>query len=335
MIEIDNVSKLYPVFHKRALLGWIPSRTYVYGRRPIHGNRALDQVSLRIEQGMFGLLGPNGAGKSTLMKILTGIIPQTYGVVRLGGVDLRRHRLEIRRWISYLPQNFGVYNILTLEQYLEFFAAHCGLDDRDERRRRIGEAIEWVGLGDARDKPMKRFSGGMRQRAGIAQFLLRPCSIIVVDEPTAGLDPVERVRFRLLLAELARTRIVILSTHIVDDITSSCRRLAVLNHGKVIYEGDLDRIRESANGTIWNLTLPENEPSGLPERAILYKKHLGDRILYHYYSPEARAGAETVEPSFEDAYVALLLRHDTRPAGDPPAPADSSLRHTSPRLMYT
>ena len=309
LIEIENVSKIYPQFHRGKLLNWIPPRHHTYGGRPPHGNRALYQVSLRMEPGMFGLLGPNGAGKSTLMRILTGLIPPTYGVVRIGGVDLRGQRTAIRQWISYLPQNFGVYGTLSLDQYLEFFAPFYGLDDRNARRRAIGEAIEWVSLSHVRHKPLKSFSGGMRQRAGIAQLLLSPCPIMIVDEPTAGLDPVERVRFRLLLAELARTRIVILSTHIVDDITSSCRRVAVLSRGSVVFEGDVDQIREGAQGMIWDLEQPEAQPPAMPEKAILFKRHLGDRILYHYCGVQPIPGSTPVDASFEDAYVALLLRH--------------------------
>ena len=321
LIRLDNVRKIYPTFHRGKLLHWIPPRSYSYGRRPAHGNAALKGVSLTIEPGMFGLLGPNGAGKTTLIKIMAGLVGQTYGVAEVCGHDLRRDRGAVRSQISYLPQDFGVYQMLTLEQYLDYFALFYGLDDRSERRRRIGEAIEWVGLTEVRDKPMKRFSGGMRQRAGIAQLLLRPARIMIVDEPTAGLDPVERVRFRLLLAELARTRIVILSTHIVDDITSSCRKVAVLHRGQVVYHGETDRIQATARGKIWDLALPAEFPSPIPERHTLFRRHLGDRILYHYYAPEPLEGAIPVEPTFEDAYVALLMGHENGSIKAAPAEA--------------
>ena len=309
-IEIINVSKIYPLFTKKKLFGFIPSRAYPYGRRPLSGNNALKNVTLSIEPGMFGLLGPNGAGKTTLMKIITGIIPQTYGVVRVNGIDLRGDRESVRALISYLPQNFGVYEALTLNQYLEFFAPFYGLHDRAERRRKIAEVADWVGLGEVRDKPMKRFSGGMRQRAGIAQLLLRPAPIMIVDEPTAGLDPVERVRFRLLLAQLARTRVVLLSTHIVDDITSSCREVAVLNRGRVVYQGGLEQIKATAEGVIWDITCRAAAPPAIPPRCILYKKHVAGGILYHYFADVSLPGSAPIEPSFEDAYVALLMRHD-------------------------
>ncbi|HUT25442.1 MAG TPA: efflux RND transporter permease subunit, partial [Sumerlaeia bacterium] len=276
-ISIQNVSKIYPAFRARKLLNVVPSRTWPYGHRPPTGTAALRRVSLEIDGGMFGLLGPNGAGKTTLMKILTGIVEPTYGVVQIAGCDMRFHRHEIRRFISYLPQNFGVYEALDLDQYLNFFARYYGLDDKIQRRRKIDEVVALVGLEDARGKPMKRFSGGMRQRAGIAQMLLNPLPIIIIDEPTAGLDPVERVRFRLLLSELARTRVVILSTHIVDDITSSCKRVAVLNKGELIYEGAVEGVRDAGQGLIWDIERPADEEA-LPvaRRQVLYRKHLGD-----------------------------------------------------------
>jgi HAE1 family hydrophobic/amphiphilic exporter-1 len=306
-ILVENVTKIYPQWRMGKLRNVIPSRQYPIGHRPPEGVTALKEVSLTIEAGMFGLLGPNGAGKTTLMKMITGLIQPSYGVIRVGPLDLRRDDQRVRSLISYLPQNFGVYQALTLRQFLEFFAPYYGLDERAERRKRIGEAIEWVGLAGQEDKPMKRFSGGMRQRAGIAQLLLRPAPIMIVDEPTAGLDPVERVRFRLLLAELARTRIVILSTHIVDDITSSCRRVAVLSHGRIVYEGDVEQIREAAAGLIWNVVRPRDEPLAIDPRNVIFKQHQDGAILYHYCTREPLPGSTPVAGSFEDAYVALLM----------------------------
>ncbi|MFC1600790.1 efflux RND transporter permease subunit [Candidatus Sumerlaeota bacterium] len=317
-IEIDNVSKRYPAFRMKKLLRIVPSRTRTYGRRLPLGNQALSNVSLTIGPGMFGLLGPNGAGKTTLMKILTGLVAPSTGVVRVAGQDLRGLRREIRQYVSYLPQDFDVYRALTLDQFLNSLAPYLGFLDLPERRRKIDEVIEEVGLEDVRDVPMKRFSGGMRQRAGIAQFLLRPRPIIIVDEPTAGLDPVERVRFRLTLSRLARERIVILSTHIVDDITSSCRQLAVLNRGQVLYHGDLEPIKSLAEGRIWEVSLPapradearRSASLPIPAKAVIHRKHQGDTILCHYVSDAPLPGSTSVPPTFEDAYVALLLRHN-------------------------
>jgi len=341
-ISIKNISKIYPVFKWKKLLRIIPSRTYPIGHRPPEGVNALKHVTLEIEPGMFGLLGPNGAGKTTLMKILTGIIEPTYGVVEMLGRDLRFHRQDIRSYISYLPQNFGVYESLNIEQYLNFFAPYYGLHDLTKRRRRIDEVIEMVGLSDAREKPMKRFSGGMRQRAGVAQFMLNPRPLIIVDEPTAGLDPVERVKFRLFLSELAQTRIVLLSTHIVDDITSSCKCVAVLNRGEVLYQGDVQGIQAQAQNLIWDIILPADQPPPIPRRQILFRRHTSRlrqsasdgqtgflsrsaegatrNVICHYVSENPLPGSTPVQPSFEDAYVALLLKHDASSANTSPLP---------------
>ena len=330
-ISIKNISKIYPVFKWKKLLRIIPSRTYPIGHRPPEGVNALKHVALEIEPGMFGLLGPNGAGKTTLMKILTGIIEPTYGVVEMLGCDLRFHRQDIRSYISYLPQNFGVYESLNIEQYLNFFAPYYGLHDLTKRRQRIDEVIEMVGLSDAREKPMKRFSGGMRQRAGVAQFMLNPRPLIIVDEPTAGLDPVERVKFRLFLSELAQTRIVLLSTHIVDDITSSCKCVAVLNRGEVLYQGDVQGIQAQAQNLIWDIILPADQPPPIPRRQILFRKYTTGflsrsaegatrNVLCHYVSENPLPGSTPVQPSFEDAYVALLLKHDASTGNSSPLP---------------
>jgi len=311
-ISVRNISKIYPRFRLKKLLYVIPSKTYPVGHRPPEGTEALRHLNLEMETGMFGLLGPNGAGKSTLMKIITGIIEPTYGVTEVAGMNRRFHREEISQLISYLPQNFGVYKILNIDQYLNLFASMYGMDDEKERRRRIDEVIELAGLSDVRAKSMKRFSGGMRQRAGVAQFLLNPRPIIIVDEPTAGLDPVERVKFRLLLSELARTRIVILSTHIVEDITSSCRKVAILNRGNVIYQGSLEGVVEAAGDLVWDLVRPAGDKVPIQRRQIIYRKYIGDDVLYHYASREPVPGSKHVAPSFEDAYVAMLLLHDAR-----------------------
>jgi ABC-type multidrug transport system ATPase subunit len=164
---------------------------------------------------------------------------------------------------------------------------------------------------------MKNFSGGMKQRAGVAQFFLSTKPVVIVDEPTAGLDPLERVRFRLILSELARTRIVILSTHIVEDITSSCKCLAVLNKGEVVYHGDLDGVQRGAKGMIWDLVKPSGEDVPIPRRRILFRKHIGDNVMYHYVARDPLPGSVPVEATFEDAYVALLLKHNTDESGMP------------------
>jgi len=309
-ISVKNISKVYPLFHFKKIFGFIPPRDYPFGHKPPSGAVALKNVSLEIESGMFGLLGPNGAGKTTLMKILTGIVEPTYGVAEVMGYDLRYYSEEIRKYISYLPQNFGVYESLTLDKYLNFFAPFYGLNDPRERKKKIDEVVELVGLAHDRDRPMKNYSGGMKQRAGVAQFFLSMRPVVIVDEPTAGLDPLERVRFRLILSELARTRIVILSTHIVEDITSSCNRIAVLNRGEVLYHGDLEGVHRAGEGMIWDLVRPAGEDVPIPRRQILFRRYIGDQVLYHYVSEQPLPGSVSVPAGFEDAYVALLLKHN-------------------------
>lgn len=308
-IKVKNVSKIYSGFSLKKIKNVIPSSDYPLGGRPPEGTEALRHVTLDIEQGMFGLLGPNGAGKTTLMKILTGIINPTYGIAEIGGNDVTKNPWEMRKFISYLPQNFGVYGVLNLEQYLNFLASYSGFEDRQTRRKKIDEVIEFVGLSGVRKKPMKRFSGGMRQRAGIAQFLLDPAPVLIVDEPTAGLDPVERVRFRILLSGLARERIVILSTHIVEDITSSCKRIGILNQGRLVYEGEVKGIQTAANGLVWDLEHPPDQTPKINPERILYRRHQGEKVLYHYVSEAPLPGSVQVPPTFEDAYMSLLLKH--------------------------
>jgi ABC-type multidrug transport system ATPase subunit len=211
MLEIRGLSKTYP-----------------------GGVRALDQVALDIGPGMFGLLGPNGAGKSTLMKILATLLEPDEGAVTFDGVDLLREPARIREWVGYLPQDFGFYPSFTARQMLDYFAALRGLPKGKARRERVDELIERVNLTEARNRKLGGFSGGMRQRLGIAQALLASPRLLIVDEPTAGLDPEERLRFHNLLAEVSRDIVVILSTHIVSDVAVLCSRMAVIDHGRIV-----------------------------------------------------------------------------------------------------
>ena len=191
---------------------------------------ALDSVDLSIPGGMYGLLGTNGAGKTTLMRIIAGVLAPTAGQVRVGGHDLttRKGRVAVRRRLGYLPQDLGLYPDLSAREFLDYVGLLKGLDETAARRRQVGELLELVGLADVADRRLKGFSGGMRRRVGIAQALLGDPALLVVDEPTAGLDPEERVRFRTLLGSLAGERTVLLSTHIVEDVAQTCRQAAVL-----------------------------------------------------------------------------------------------------------
>ncbi len=268
---------------------------------------ALKGVSLRIEPGMYGLLGPNGAGKSTLMRIVAGIYDQTYGKVYINEKDTALHREELQGLIGYLPQEFGTYPNLTAWEFLDYQAILKGLHDRKLRNGRIEEVLRAVHMIEHAHEPIGSFSGGMRQRIGIAQILLHLPRILIVDEPTAGLDPSERIRFRNLLMELSRDRIVIFSTHIIEDISSSCNRLAVLMSGELRYEGPPQGMLDRAEGRVWEVTLDAHEYEVLARTAAVVR-HVGDRDRVRVRCiadalPHPRAQA--VRPALEDAYLCL------------------------------
>ena len=213
----------------------IEGLTKVYGRKV----QALDGVDLEMPTGMFGLLGPNGAGKTTLMRILAGILNPTSGTVRVGDHDMATEagRTAVKRVLGYLPQDLGLYPDLSAHEFLDYVGILKGLEDRKARRLRVGELLEMVGLSDVAKRKLKGFSGGMKRRVGIAQALLNDPRLLIVDEPTAGLDPEERIRFRNLLSDLAGERTVLLSTHIVEDVAQTSRDLAVMASGRVVFRG--------------------------------------------------------------------------------------------------
>jgi len=271
---------------------------------------ALNQVSLEIESGMFGLIGPNGAGKTTLMRIICGILQQSRGSVRINDIDLTANREELQSLIGYLPQEFGTYENMTAYQFLDYQAMLKGQWGFDERRRVVDHAIGAVHLEDSRDLKIRGFSGGMKQRVGIAQTLLHLPRILVVDEPTAGLDPRERIRFRNLLAELARDRVVIFSTHIIEDISSSCNRLAVLDDGVVKFDGSPREMVDLARGAVWQAAIPETRFEDIrPEKRIVHHMRDGDLIRVRILSDDRPLPEATeVTPTLEDSYLWLLER---------------------------
>ena len=244
------------------------------------GVQALNDVDLTIPSGMFGLLGPNGAGKTTLMRILAGILRPTSGSLRLDTFDgnSEHGRTAIKRVLGYLPQDLGVYPDLSAREFLDYIAILKGIDDRKSRQQRIKELLEVVSLSDVASRKLKTFSGGMKRRIGIAQALLNDPKLLIVDEPTAGLDPEERIRFRNLLSELAGDRTVLLSTHIVEDIAQTCRNLAIMKYGKVIFQGTtLDLLRE-AQSKVWTITTDGTKPQG--NFTIVATMHLGTTVQY-------------------------------------------------------
>ena len=278
-------------------------------RRSFGRVTALRGVDLTVHSGMFGLLGGNGAGKTTLMRIMAGVIAPGKGQVRIGGHDMttRSGRRNVQRRLGYVPQELGLYPDLSPREFLDYVALLKGLDDPTARRRQVGELLDMVGLADVAGRRMKGFSGGMRRRVGIAQALLGDPALLIVDEPTAGLDPQERIRFRTLLAGLAGQRTVLLSTHIVEDVAQTCHDTAVLAAGQVIYTGSVTDLTRTAEGTTWQMSSAGAPPTdGVVVSAVTGEAGTQYRVI----SP-ARPGpdATCVAPTLEDGYVALMQRH--------------------------
>ncbi|MFL5613430.1 MAG: ABC transporter ATP-binding protein [Gemmatimonadaceae bacterium] len=273
-----------------------------------NGTRALDDVSLAIEPGMFGLLGPNGAGKSTLMRIIATLQEPDSGQVHLGDLDVLRDKEAVRRTLGYLPQEFGVYPKVTAEDLLDHFAVLKGITSRDERRRLVTALLEQTNLQRDRGKLLGGFSGGMRQRFGIAVALLGNPRLIIVDEPTAGLDPEERVRFLNLLAELGQNSIVILSTHIVDDVSELCSRVAIIDRGRIRLQDDPQAAVTRLHGRIWRRVVSRDELARHQDRfAVLSTKLLAGRTVVRVLSGDRpEAGYELAEPGLEDVYFAAM-----------------------------
>lgn len=265
---------------------------------------ALRGVSLDVDRGVVGLLGPNGAGKSTLMRILATLSRPTEGEVRWEGEPLSRSAGRLRRVLGYLPQDFGVYPRLTAREFLEYLAAAKGLAGGD----RVEDLLTLVSLREAADRKLATFSGGMRQRVGIAQALLNDPELLIVDEPTVGLDPEERARFRGLLSELGEDRIVVLSTHIVSDVEAAAGRIAVLDEGRLRADGAPSELLAAAEGRVWELVVSGDRLPGLRARhAVASAVHRPDGAHLRLVADAPPApDAEPVVPSLEEAYLALM-----------------------------
>ena len=274
------------------------------------GVRALKGVDLDVSAGVFGLLGPNGAGKTTLMKILATLLEPDSGAVGVGGVDFIGQKMEARRILGYLPQEFGLYPTLTAGQTLDYFAKLKGVADAKERAALVGALLERVNLSHARRQPVGGFSGGMRQRLGIAQALIGRPRLIIVDEPTAGLDPEERNRFHNLLSEIAGDdAIVLLSTHIVSDISSLCGQMAVIRRGEILAccspRAALARIADA----IWEAAVAREEVAALRARHNVVSTQVFEgRVRVRVFSRAGRPGEEfgPATPTLEDFYFSLI-----------------------------
>ena len=270
-----------------------------------NGVRALHNVSLDIPSGMFGLLGPNGAGKSTLMRTIATLQQPDSGSVRLGDIDVLTQPDEVRRILGYLPQDFGFYPSLSAERVLDHFAELKGVANSGERRNLVHALLRQTNLWDARKKAVGGFSGGMKQRLGIAIALAGRPRLLIVDEPTAGLDPNERHRFLNLLSEIGEDVIVILSTHIVEDVRELCRRMAIINAGEVVLQGDPSEVLDDVRGHIWRKRIRKSELPALQAamQVISVRLVAGDPIVHVYSDTAPGDGFTAVEPMLEDVYL--------------------------------
>lgn len=286
------------------------SLTKTYGSGP-KAVRALNGLDLNINKGMFGLLGPNGAGKTTFMRILAGIVNASTGSVSVAGNDLTSEsgKQAVKAILGYLPQELGMYPDLSAAQFVDYMAILKGLDDPRGRRQRVSQVLEMVGLSEAAGRKIKNFSGGMKRRVGIAQALVNDPQLLIVDEPTAGLDPEERIRFRNLLVNLAADRTVLLSTHIVEDIGQTCRDMAVLARGQVLFRGSPTELITAAHGHVWTLMTDSLEKPN-HTLTVVSMLHLTDGIQYRLVGPDVSAypQAQVTQPGLEDGYVWLMKR---------------------------
>ncbi len=287
MLTIRHLSKTYP-----------------------NGVRALNDVSLEIPNGMFGLLGPNGAGKSTLMRTIATLQEPDGGEIRMGDLDVLARKDEVRKMLGYLPQEFGVYPRMSTEAMLDHFAILKGIVNRRERREVIKTLLQRTNLYDVRKRRLDGFSGGMRQRFGIAQALIGDPKLIIVDEPTAGLDPEERYRFHNLLGEIGENVVVILSTHIVDDVSEMCSRMAIIAEGELLVVGEPKRLIGELSGKIWRKTVSKEELEECRrDFKVISTRLLGGKRIIHVYSDSCPTeGFEPVDADLKDVYFSTLKR---------------------------
>ncbi|MBD2766316.1 ABC transporter ATP-binding protein [Hymenobacter sp. BT664] len=277
-------------------------------KRYANGVQALNNISLDIPPGMYGLLGPNGAGKSTLMRTLATLQEPDEGQLFLGDLDVVNQKEAVRQTLGYLPQEFGVYPKASAEELLDYFAVLKGITNRTLRRATTEALLKQTNLWDKRKQKLGGYSGGMRQRFGVAVALLGNPRLLIVDEPTAGLDPAERVRFLNLLSELGENSVVILSTHIVEDVAELCTNMAIINKGQILLEAQPLAAVAALKGRIWRKLTDKNALPALErEHQVISAKLLSGRTMVRVYSPERPGnGFEPVEPDLEDAYFSTM-----------------------------
>jgi ABC-type multidrug transport system ATPase subunit len=284
-LKINNLTKTYP-----------------------NGVKALNGINLEITNGMFGLLGPNGAGKSSLMRTLATLQEADSGTATLDGIDILNQPEELRKVLGYLPQEFGVYPGITAEQLLDHMAILKGIINSKERKQLVDYLLDKVNLYEKRKKNVKSFSGGMKQRVGIAQALIGNPKLIIVDEPTAGLDPGERNRFYNLLSEVGKQVIVILSTHIVDDVRELCTKMAIMNSGQIVYQGTPQNAIDELDGKVFRRIVAREELETYANNySIISNKMVGGQPLIHVFSEtNPENGFELVKPNLEDVFFSRI-----------------------------
>ena len=273
------------------------------------GHTALDGVDLTLGTGLYGLLGPNGAGKSTLMRVICTLLAPTRGTVRVCGCDVTTERRQVREQIGYLPQEFGAWPNHRAEEVLDTLARFSGLFDKRERRRRVAETLELVGLGEVADRKVKKLSGGMVRRLGVAQAMVHEPAVLIVDEPTVGLDPEERMRFRQVMSALGRDRTILLSTHIVADLGGGCGEIALLDDGRVQFQGSPDALLESAVGRVFEITVDSVGAERLEaEHEIVSRSITPAGVALRGVAANGLPdGAAAVrEPTLEEGYLAFM-----------------------------
>lgn len=283
-LEIKDLNKLYP-----------------------NGVQALNNINLTIGTGMFGLLGPNGAGKSSLMRTIAALQDADSGSIKLGAIDVRTQKTELRKHLGYLPQDFGFYPKVSAYSLLEHFATLKGISNKAERKQIVDALLQQTNLYEARKRNVSDYSGGMRQRFGIAQALLGNPKLVIVDEPTAGLDPTERNRFHNLLSEIGEQVIVILSTHIVDDVKNLCNRMVVMNNGTILMEGTPAETVQSVAGKIWGKRIDKTEVQEYMQEHRVISSHTAEgKIMIHVYGEQPDSSFEAVAPGLEDVYFSAI-----------------------------
>jgi len=274
-----------------------------------NGNHAVKDITLTIEEGMFGLLGPNGAGKSSLMKVLVALMKPSAGEVLVNGENIQKNRKMLRSYLGYLPQDFRFFTRLKTWEFLDYAGSLAGIKERKQRMATVDDLLDKVGLLEARDRKANKLSGGMKRRLGIAQALIGDPKIIVVDEPTTGLDPDERIRFRNILSDLSQNDVtIILSTHIVSDISSTCQGMALLNKGEMVFSGSPDELIKQAGGHVFNLRLTQQEYDRIKETYHIISSIPSETGWDAQVVADDVSGfdSQAIEPNLEHAYVYFM-----------------------------